>query len=292
MTERLGIEQLQEWYKQCTIDQCGEDTAGILSAYGSAMFSLWLDRCGQPLENPDLRAGDSAETAICWHLLELRLNTGTHRSGKYYKDWLFDYAAGVKGVEAQVASLRSGLRLMFQMTVRDYCAGLLTQREKDRRYGVVSLDETLRSGDDRSKAFGVQADYLMGKTDDFDGVSDDDVQEMARSICGRLPLRHQVVLLVKYTEVERIGGSIIALDHPAVLQAAGCGKSQLYAARRELGDLLRGEISAACGAHREDVDDSITACVLAALADQILSQKKSEKDAQPFLQYLEGQKRM
>ncbi len=290
----LLLIHLDEWFRACTIEKCSDDAADALANKAQIYFSLSLDKVGRPLENPDWRRGKTlsaqGKSSVCWHLLELRLNTGTHRNGKHYKNWLFDYSHHVKNETARLSSLKSGLKYTLQATVRDYCAGLIGQQEKEQRYGVYSFDEPCKEGAEQDHSYRKMAEALLDTTsieNTEKRFRTTEINELADAILNELSERQCVVLMVKCCEVNRPDAQKISLDHPAVLKAAGCGKSQLYAARNKLDDFLLKKMNEHLNEKCLLNNCERLGAVSLALADQLFFKIKSEKRYAPLLTYLE-----
>jgi len=291
----LCLEHLDEWYRACTIEKCSDQAGEALAKQAEIYFSLCLKRVGNPFENPDRRTTATSiggKDSVCWQLLELRMNAGIHSSGKHYKNWLFDYSREKATVHERLSSIKAGLKRLLQATVRDYCAGLIWQRDKDQQYGVCSLDEVRDDGTTRSDVYMAQAQDLLGLSGDeaimrsFDEAA---AEELAEVILDEMNARQYVVLLVKYAEANHPQGRKISLDNPVVLEAAQCGKSQLYAARNSLDDFLIEKMRT--GLHEDPaVAREWMGCVALALTQKIFSKIKSEKHYNLFLTHLEEQK--
>jgi hypothetical protein len=288
----LTLDHLIEWYEECSIEKCSERSALALAEQAGLYFSVCLDRVGRPVENPDWRGEQLVATgtqSVCWQLLELRMNAGVHRSGKHYKDWLFEYSQDDENPIRRLSSLKSGLLRLMQATVRDYCAGLLSQRSRDHRYGVCSFDEARDEGPSAGDHYPGKAAVLL-QPDDC-SVDRPWIEQQAEMVANRIAedmsARQCVVLLIKWCKLNRTGVGRISLDHDAALQAAGCGKSQLYAARNELDDYLKQQITSVMSENDLEEARYLLAPVVAALVKRIFLRMKSEKHGEPFLTFLE-----
>ncbi len=79
----------REWRRVCALDLCGGESSAQLRRFGKLRFSALLNRCAVASGRfPGAARAVDVESA--WHLLETRAQTGNSRSGKRYKDWMFD----------------------------------------------------------------------------------------------------------------------------------------------------------------------------------------------------------
>ena len=293
------LKHLEAWNQACTIERCDPETAEALAAYARNRTTHYLNVAGASIQNPDLRtianqlAVLSGRESVCWALLEFRLNTGVHREGKHYKSWLFDYGDGKTDTEQRRSSLLSGIDLMIQVVVRDYCAGSIRQNERDQNFSVLSLDAVNQDGDSLADYYLAQAERLLVPSPDQEVARrglEEKAAQWARELIHELDDRWKVLLLVKYTEQSKPDGRIISLDHPALFQAAGCSKSQLYAARRDFSEFLSGKIHALIGAGDPETTAQLKVMVATALIDLLFSWAESEKRCSALLTYLKEKK--
>lgn len=292
----LGLKHLKMWNQVCTIERCDEDTACLLAEYARNKASYYLKVANTSMNNPDFRiVADrlrilSGKESVCWALLEFRLNTGIHRDGKHYKSWLFDYGNRKTNANEQLYSLLSGVDLMVQMVVRDYCAGSIPQQERDQLHEVVSLDSTNEAGDSLTDYYLSQAERWLSPSPDQEVDSlllEEKAGLLACEVLSELDDRWKVLLLVKYTEQSQPDSKIISLDHPALVEAAGCSKSQLYAARRGLNAFMSRKIGQMMGDIEPEMVAELKVRVATALIKLLFSWAESEKRCSVLLQYLD-----
>lgn len=292
-----ALNQLDEWNLACTIEKCSEESARHLADYARNVFSRYLITEQGNQENPDLQLHvqrclaevEQQEPRVCWHLLEHRLNAGTHRNGKHYKSWLFEHGIQKPTDSYRLAALLSGLRLMIQAVVRDYCAGEIARQKQIRAHGVTSLDGVNAAGDPLMDYYMQQAENLLNPTPDQEAhaaLLREDAAVAADRLFQDMEPRWKVVIFVKYTEQNLPDQPIISLDHPAVIRAAGCGKSQLYAARREFSMFLDERINAATSLDDPQSLSEWKLAVACALIERIYLWMQSEKSCSPLLEYL------
>ena len=293
------LKHLEAWNQACTIERCDPETAEALAAYARNRTTHYLNVAGESIQNPDLRtvanqlAVLSGKESVCWALLEFRLNTGVHREGKHYKSWLFDYGEGNSNMEQRLYSLLSGIDLMVQVAVRDYCAGSIRQNERDRAFSVLSLDDVNQDGDSLADYYIAQAEQLLVPSPDQEVARrglEEKAAQWARELIHELDDRWKVLVLVKYTEQSNPDGRIISLDHPALFQAAGCSKSQLYAARRDFSRFLSERIHARIGEGDPETTAQLKVMLATALMESLFSWAESEKRCSALLTYLEEKK--
>jgi hypothetical protein len=206
-----------EWKQRCARDLCGDETQKRLGGFAQSRFGIQLRRQVSVTnlhEGDALRQLPSADDA--WHQFESYAALKQTRQGKCYKEWIFARVAGSSSAPLDV--IQSGASLVMRSAVRTYL------RSEYARFKAVSMDQPLGG------TTLTMADLLPGSSNPADAAAENEYNSMAELYCRRfienISRRERIGLLAKFEG--------IALDHPQVLEAAGCAKSTLHQVVRDL----------------------------------------------------------
>jgi len=203
------LKQWREWTAQCALGLCAAETRADLRAFVSLRFRHCARKCCF-LTNADDPVQLFPSPADAWHLFESRLRLHQTRAGKSYKQWLL----ARDGAGADRASMESGVSLLVRDVVREY----LRREHMPRTFAALEQPVAGLTGEAVSLR-----ELLPGDADTAAAVEQRELDALAdtcaRDLMVRLSRREQVALLARET-----GRSI---TDQAVLQAAGCGKSEL-----------------------------------------------------------------
>jgi hypothetical protein len=204
-----------QWLQRCAILRCELPVRARLRRMADHRFRRHLARRG-----PFLRAADAGAFALtpedAWHRLEVRLVTGRGGAGKTGKCWLRARAEGLPP-DAARAAVESGASLICRDAARDYI------RLEVRPAATVSFDDPVRPGSTLTWGDLLPSGAGWG-ADPAAAVAARDLAERA----GRCAAEHERVAEhpVRIAWLARALG--LSLADPAVLSAAGLGKSQLF----------------------------------------------------------------
>lgn len=163
-----------EWKKRCAAGLCGGDTQRMLCRFGEARFNAYIRRfaaaAGRFESNPLVK-----ETADAWHLLETHAHTGNHRSGKRYKDWMFDRANEQGG--DFVSAMEAGASLLMRDVVR-----LHLRREHAPAF-MTSMNKPVGTSTDEESAMTLE-DLLPGGVRIVDEIADREWNSLAQHHAG------------------------------------------------------------------------------------------------------------
>jgi hypothetical protein len=205
------LEHWTEWRALCALDSCSEGTRAALHAFAAARFAGFLRRYVARTSAADVGT-ISLPPAQSWHLLETRFLTAQTRLGKRYKDWLFARAAPARETAA-LGAVEGGATLIMRDTVREFLRREYSPRHTlslnapcSRESGALTLQDLLPAQADLGQEVELR---------EFRRIADD----YARRFFEALTRRERIVLLARSLE--------LPLSLPAVVRAAGCGKSAL-----------------------------------------------------------------
>src|SRR6266496_6002638 len=88
MSTSTSLESWLEWKGQCALSKCSESVQTNLAGYGAPITKKFFHTFDPDLSIPGESAMDQ------WHLLESYMHTTSGVTGKRWKDWLFERAAG------------------------------------------------------------------------------------------------------------------------------------------------------------------------------------------------------
>ncbi len=218
------LRQWREWTARCALGLCGSATRAELRAFVSARFRHYARKCCF-LTNADDPVQLFPSGVDAWHLFETRLRLRQTRAGKSYKQWLL----ARDGEGADRASMESGVSLLVRDVVREF----LRREHMPRTFAALEQPVPGVTGEAVSLR-----ELLPGDADTAATVEQRERDALAatcaRDVRERLSRREQVALLAR-----EAGRSI---TDPAVLRAAGCGKSELSRAYHKALQSLAGHV--------------------------------------------------
>jgi len=258
MTPRL--EDWTAWKRLCARQLCGTDTRQRLGNFARSRFNRQLER---QLAVTNLGVEDAAlqrpSADEAWHRFESYAALTQTRQGKRYKEWIF--ARIRPSAQSPLYIIQAGATLIMRSAVRTY----LRDEYAPRR--ATSLDAPVGDG---SLTLG---DLLPGTLDPGD--------DLAAGERDLLAANHAAAFLTTLSRRERVGllakFSGIGLDNADVQVAAGCRKSVLSQAVRDLLSRLRESLLREYQDDGHDATMAFAAIVLQHLEKIIHRWKNSEK---------------
>ena len=218
------LKQWREWAAQCALGLCAAETRAELRAFVSLRFRHYARKCCF-LTNADDPMQLFPSSIDAWHLFESRLRLQQTRAGKSYKQWLL--ARGGEGADR--ALMESGVSLLVRDVVREYL------RREHMPPAFASLEKPVAGLTGEAVSL---RELLPGGSDTTATVEGRELERLsaacARDVAGRLAHRERIALLARETGR--------AITDPAVLRAAGCGKSELSRAYRKALQTIAGHV--------------------------------------------------
>ncbi len=219
-----GLEQRQaawqEWQDRCALRRCGPDAAAVLAKFGEARYRHYGNRLAAR-SGASVQAVRPADQVHAWHLLETYARTGSGRTGKSYKCWLFARVPPSATPAAWLQAVEAGASLLMRDAVRE---------QVRHEYAPAFMQELDRPVDGEGGAASplTLAELLPAASDTFTAAAENEcaqwaaewaawwLQEADRLTCIALWVRAQGW----------------ALHDPDVCEWAGCGKSALHKKHR------------------------------------------------------------
>ncbi len=205
-------------------------------------------------------------------VVELQVGMNRRRDGKSYKDWLF--ARGTDPAAPggpTLPALESGVSLLLRDVVRER---LRRERAPAR---VRSLQEPV-AGTGGAEAVTLE-DLLPGGFDTAGEVERRDVERLAdrlaEAVSAALSRRERVALLTR----ERG----LSCAHPAVLKAAGCGKTALAEAAHSALRAVAGQVQRAIPREPASARAALSVAVFEAVRRRIRTWDQAENPLAGFL---------
>ena len=264
------IEYWGEWKEKCALARCADEAQAALTDFIRARFHVLIARLARTLPDGSPWA-PAPPPAEAWHWFETRLQLRKTRAGKAYKEWLF--------VPQQDVSMLDGVLRGATVLMRDVVRDWLRHEAADcRAVALEAVDCTCADGSVHSLC-----ELLPSDLDTADEVEKREISALAAAEAGRvlksLERREKIALLA-----HELG---LSLAHPAVIEAADCGKSVLFTAWR---NALAG-ITAYVRSRYQGEDQSslsaLTVGVYAHVRQRIFSWGKSEKSCARLLMIVE-----
>lgn len=256
------LDAFQEWRRRCSLAACSDTAAGLLRQFAASRFDAF---CRRYAPFPALRVPHplTPPPADCWHLFETRLAVDRTRSGKRYKQWLFESAR--VGARLPLDRLTGGASLLMRDVVRAWLAHEAPHPRTDSLQAPIAVSEPGRPL--------TLEDLLPDEGDPAEEAARRDIGNLSSEIAGdlwpELDRRERIVLAAR--------AAARPLSDPAVEQAAGCRKSMLYAALRSLMERLAAQLRRDHPSEEPTVLLAIARGILSDLARRALEWAISEK---------------
>ena len=254
------LEDWTAWRDLCARELCPAETQDRLGRFGRSRFGIQLKRY---LASTNLSPGDTqrqlptAEEA--WHQFEAYAAVTQTRQGKRYKDWIF--ARIQNSSKAPLDTIQSGATLIMRDVVRTHLQNELTPNR------TVSLDRPVGDG---TSVLGDLLPYTLGNDESTEAREFDALAAAhAKSLFKSLSKRERLGLGAKYAGV--------TLEDPELLSAAGCGKSTLNQAVRDLLARVREDVVRKYGDDGHNTVMAFTTRMLRHLEQKFFLWKNSEK---------------
>jgi hypothetical protein len=253
----------EEWKQRCAIGLCGSAAGKDLTAYGGkVMAGLWrkFSAFSDPCESDQHR----------WHLFESYMHACSARTGKRWKDWLFEKAEGSS--DPFVVVLEKEAYECMDTTIRKYCLGESHRKANQAGARINSLNEPVVNSTESTLK---HEDVLAGKLweDPSQMAAWKELERIAwaeaKELFSTLDQAGKTVLLANYLE--------LSLGEPSIEQLAGVKKSALYRRGDKILETNKENLQA-----KYSSEDPRTLRALVALAEEALSELgfewgKSEK---------------
>ncbi|MFO7870164.1 MAG: hypothetical protein R6V03_01880 [Kiritimatiellia bacterium] len=245
-----------EWKKLCALNLCSTSAQVVLKTFAAFRFTKLMERYRAYADGP------SSAPENPWHLLETHMTVKNTRGGKRLKDWLF---ARVKSSSDNALDvIQGGASLIMRDVAREYL------RRECARPRTVSLDRPLPG---RGTSSVTILDVLASGLDPSYETCLREYEDLARRHAGDflrdMSRRERVALTAK-----RLG---ISLADSAVTKTAGCRKSVLFTAYRDLLARIASHLGAKYSADGAESVLTLTLMTLEEAASKVISRAKSEK---------------
>ncbi len=214
----------REWKLRCALDLCSPKAAGWLRRFGDQRFLHYWQKVSAQQGHP-LDAYRHADRPHAWHLLESYAQTGSGRSGKRYKEWLFARAPAHGDPATWLQAIESGASLLMRDVVRE-------QARREYTAPFVADPERLRPTETGCQAVTL-LELLPDESDTFRTVASRDLRDRAECLAAWWV--HEADRRAQIGVWARAQGWL--LSDPALCEWAGCRRS--YLASRHRAELER-----------------------------------------------------
>ncbi len=252
------------WYRKCALAACDAPTREALQRFALARWQRYATVCAGAT-NCEAAAITLPSAAVAWHDFETALRLRSTRRGKAYKHWLFTRLPACSGKQTSLDAIQGGATLIMRDVVRERF-----RREMSRR-GTLSMNAPLPGAPAEAPSL---QELLPSPEHTLEHVQQRELAAwgaaLAAELCRRiLSRRAKIALLAREAGV--------SVAHPAVLAAAACGKSQLYAAYHEALQTIAETVNKRFEGDDRATRASLAVATLQALQAQLLAWAKSEK---------------
>jgi len=234
------------WHDRCALARCTDEACQDLQGYAFDRFQQYLRKIEPGLYPP--------KAADAWHAFESHLALGRSRTAKAWKQWLFARGGKTPGLDC----IQGGATLIMRDVVRDYL------RREYAPDWMHSLDAPVKQ--EASSTTLALGDLLADPQDPLAVLEQKECEELAKHLAERasnLLTHRQSIALLAYQKGK-------ALNHPAVLQAAQCGKSSLCNALHQALHTLARMIQSELPGETPDTRVAIAGLLIAKISEKIL----------------------
>lgn len=268
------IESWKEWKRECAIQLCSEATKDDLSSFAAPVIGGLYHKFDRDLQVP--------VSSDRWHLFETYMHATSSKTGKRWKDWLFEKADGSNDDPAIV--LEKEANCCMGSVILKICQK--EGRAKDIKAGrtVVSTDEPVSGGAD-SPTIGstLAAPKWMDPASQAEWK---ELQEIAIFVA-----EFHIAGMERPQKVALIANTLgISLDDPTVKATAQRGKDALYRYVNQIPDDIRATIESKYESEDSETIDALFALTVNALRECILIWGKSERSIEPFFRLADDER--
>lgn len=259
----------EEWKERCAIDLCGSDARADLCAYGGQVIARLWRKFSSNLSDPF----DSHQQR--WHLFESYMHACSARTGKRWKDWLFEKAE--RSGDPFVVVLEKEAYECMDSTVRKYCAGEGHRKAHQAGVWLNHWDEPVSNS--------VQSAMTYGEV--FAGNPWEDTAQMAawNELCAIAQAEAEAL----FSTLDRAGKTVLLAEYlgislalPAVEGMAGKGKSVLYGRQKAISENSRRRLLEKYSSEDARTLEALVALAAEALAAAGFRWGQSENPADPI----------
>ncbi|HMP89233.1 MAG TPA: hypothetical protein PJ991_03480 [Kiritimatiellia bacterium] len=178
-----------EWRRVCAADLCCDATATMLRRFGASRFYAYMNKV-ETHSGRGMRRSLLYDVNNAWHLLETHAAIGKTRSGKRYKDWLFDRVG--PEVESRIRAIEGGATLLMRDVVRQYL-----RRERGPAF-MTSLETKYTEA---NASYSLD-EWLPGQVNPLNDMAQREWQEIAwhhaRDYYSRLESSERIILWARF----------------------------------------------------------------------------------------------
>ena len=234
---RVSWDQWMEWKHLCDSARCQPATRNALNRYGKYVFDTHLLAALALTQRAGVQSPDHGDPKPyrAWAMFEGHLVADRMKSGKAYKDWLFEW---VENAQNPPALLWSNAGRLMRDVVRRYV------RDSQRKGREESLDRPVYADNPAGPTVMdlLPPDSLLPSTVFGDSARDDIY--MREYLC--LAKKEATLFLGEMDEQEKLAVMAdalgVSLANPEVIRIARCGKNSLYEAFKAVAARIRARI--------------------------------------------------
>jgi hypothetical protein len=271
-----------EWKVQCALELCGPHTQEQFAAFGMPILTNLFKEIDPDLNlAPGLCDDGSTRNQGArekWQVFETHMHATSSKSGKRWKDWLFEKAASSSDEFSLV--LEKEVFCCMRTAVRDFCSKEGRAKERLRKIILISKDAPLTVDEDGTATIEDRLTYLLSpsvKAEWNDLIKT--ATKMAREWFGRLPFEARIVMLAEARGYP--------LGDPRVESATKCKKTKLYELRRHVEEAIRKRLKSEFPKDAL-VREAMVAVVLKNIREICLNELRAEKACAPLFSRMES----
>ena len=266
-----------EWKSVCALELCAAPTQDQLAAFGMPILTNLFKEI-----DPDLNlvpglwqqgSPGSQSSREKWQVFETYMYASPKKTGKRWKDWLFEKAASSPDETAVV--LEKLVCCCMRTAVRDFCTKEGRAKERFQKHIFVSKDAPLTLGEKGRATIEETIGYWLTPAVEAEFAELKELAHtLARSRFDSMPLEARVAVLATVLE--------ISLALPEVELAAKCRKTKLYKIVKQLEQGIRKDLE---NEFREDDPETLEALaqlVFQKIGDFCTDKLRSEKSCSPL----------
>ena len=145
MPKNTQMASWEEWKARCALDLCKPETQAELAGFVGPILKAKIRRNDPYMViSPRRKGGDTQ--ADFFHLFESYMHCTSSKTGKRWKDWLFQVT--VRGTDSNETAIERTVCSCLRSVAAKFCLGEGSGRSRKAKANQISLDEPVVEGGD------------------------------------------------------------------------------------------------------------------------------------------------
>ena len=272
-----------EWKSLCALQLCGAPAQDQLAAFGMPILTNLFKAI-----DPDLRlvpglwkqgSTENHGSREKWQVFETYMHASSNKTGKRWKDWLFEKAAS--GTDDIALVLEKLVCCCMRTAVRDFCTQEGRPWQRSQKHIFVSKDDPLILGEKGCATIEETLAYWLTPSVEAQFFELKELAKtLARSRFDAMALEARVAVLATVLD--------ISLALPTVEKAAKCRKTKLYKIVKQLEEDIRRDLDKRFPEDDPETLEALAQLVFQKIGDFCRDKLRTEKTCSRLFSVLEN----